>query len=289
MATGYFHDKKEVVQLLHDEFGVPLEKMHLAASHGSIGVIEYLLELKFDCNERIRGQTPLHAACSSGDFYKVVRLLLLHGANPGERSGLKGRTPLHEACAIGAVSSIAELVMQMRPRDSNSFDMQGRTPLLLAIAEERTGSISALSLHEEIDFELPSRLDGNRPLFSAIARRKSLSTVASLLSAGCDVNSRSHGLTPLFLSATMGSHGYPYAHLLLQCPDVDVNAQCTSEKMTPLIQACMTRCAKTIRALGRRKDLNVDLTNYWGDTAMTVAIGMKDSSVIDELLGISCV
>ena len=126
-------------------------------------------------------------------------------------------------------------------------------------------------------------MDGNRPLFAAIARLRRMSTFVALLDAGCDVNSRSHGLTPLHVACMVNTSSY--VRQLLRCPDIDVNARTeTGDRTTALILACITRCPKTIRALMERPELDFSARDYWGDSALDVARRIGDPEILVALL-----
>lgn len=119
-----------------------------AAFHGHWQLCEFLIEAGADVNQTLpdTGETPLHAALSTGDrtvYDLVLRVLLARGADPNRltRPGVetgafmrdartRGETPLHRAAAFGTEETIKLLLDAGAAADVK--DMNGDSPLTWA-------------------------------------------------------------------------------------------------------------------------------------------------------------
>ncbi len=128
-----------------------------ASFHGHWRLCKFLLEQGADVNraDAHSGETPLHNALCKTDrivYDRVLRVLLLHGANPNvttkngvETGGFmrdcrtKGETPLHRAAAFGGEDTI-KLLLDAGAR-IDAADANGDTPLSWASWYLRPASI----------------------------------------------------------------------------------------------------------------------------------------------------
>jgi uncharacterized protein len=119
--------------------------LNSASFHGHWRLCKFLLEQGADVNraDADSGETPLHNALCKTDrivYDRVLRVLLLHGANPNvttkngvETGGFmrdcktKGETPLHRAAAFGDEDTI-KLLLDAGAR-VDAVDANGETPL----------------------------------------------------------------------------------------------------------------------------------------------------------------
>lgn len=159
------------------------EPLHLAAQHGHLAVVSFLLQQGFHPDygtttilsqqqqeQRISSpsssSTPLHRACFSGAV-GCVKLLLEHGADITAKDGSfgDGMTPLHKAVKGGRYLAVAVIVHHYQNRTNqphhhrqqkqqqhildeiiNDRDSQNRTPLELARELDSKGQDEILSL-----------------------------------------------------------------------------------------------------------------------------------------------
>jgi ankyrin repeat protein len=121
------------------------------------------------------------------------------------------------------------------------------------------------------DVNLPSKT-GETPLISAI-REESTELLRALLSEplNLDVEIYEHG-SPL----TYCSH-WPEGIELLLAAKADINFQCPSNGSTVLMRA-VQGCFESVYELFKHKEINPDLTNDEGDTALMVAVKKSVSS-----------
>lgn len=175
--------------------------LHLACRVGAVEVARLLLDRLGSVRDQVNAcdaakRTPLHDACGGNGDARVVRLLLLsgadcevvdeHGASPllvsiragreeaalalldkganAERRDAGGNTPLHWAAATGAVR-VVDKMLKMRGRRTvmrNDVNARQETALFLA-AREGHAEIVALLLAHKVDPSMPD-FRGRKPL-----------------------------------------------------------------------------------------------------------------------------
>ena len=106
--------------------------LQYAAAHGNIGLLEMLLKLGWDVNQKgSRGNRALDIACLKGNA-EIAKALIDHGADVKLRNS-GGTTPLHDA-ALGGNPAVGELLLahgaEMEAVDPES----GATPIYNAAA-----------------------------------------------------------------------------------------------------------------------------------------------------------
>jgi hypothetical protein len=145
-------------------FNTP-EPLHLAAQHGHVSVVAYLLNKGYDANSGLcetastelnvamtTSTPPLHRCCFSGSL-GCIQLLLDNGANISQKDHSFGdeMTPLHKAVKGGRYRAVALLMSFMKHNGTLKSalldrDKQNRTPLDLAIELKQLGQDEILSL-----------------------------------------------------------------------------------------------------------------------------------------------
>jgi ankyrin repeat protein len=129
------------------------------------------------------GETPLHAAATSGQN-DVVALLLDNGANIQAWSEGMGGTALHLACLYGHLETV-KLLLNRGCHIETRTKAQGETPLMVASESGATGAVQLL-LKRGADLNAVDR-KGRTPLMKASGRLE-VDTVRALLDAGADVS-----------------------------------------------------------------------------------------------------
>eukprot|EP00604_Paraphysomonas_vestita_P002948 CAMPEP_0174820834 /NCGR_PEP_ID=MMETSP1107-20130205/4896_1 /TAXON_ID=36770 /ORGANISM="Paraphysomonas vestita, Strain GFlagA" /LENGTH=226 /DNA_ID=CAMNT_0016036897 /DNA_START=3036 /DNA_END=3716 /DNA_ORIENTATION=+ len=97
--------------------------VHIAASHQSIEILRYLLELEVDvnCKSKVNGVTPLHEAVRTGNI-EITELLILAGAEVDEINE-DYETPLHFAAYSGHLEVCRLLLLYgANPLKENQYD-----------------------------------------------------------------------------------------------------------------------------------------------------------------------
>lgn len=170
-----------------------------AAGEGHLGIVEVLLKMGADPNEREHNGASALTYAVLFDQKDVADLLLSHGASVRSRDGL-GFTPLHVAADENLVEMAAVLLKWgARLEDRNN---EGFTPLHVA-ADRQNNEVLDFLLLKGARVNAKSR-NGLTPLHLA-ARRGNLEIVRLLLQKGAQIKARkSNGTTPLHYAAQNG-------------------------------------------------------------------------------------
>jgi len=185
-----------------------------------------LLAAGVDPDQRISGETPLHAAAYRGDS-AMVALLLRHGAKV-DAAGRNGATALHRAVGYPEGSdatapmsperlAVVRLLLESGA-SGRARGFLGDTPLHLAASQ---GYAEAVALLVEHGADVGARNDSrSTPLHDAAMQGRG-DVVSLLLAKGADPDARSESNTPLSLAVRFG-HNAIVAELLARGGDVHV-------------------------------------------------------------------
>jgi ankyrin repeat protein len=271
------------VNLRQDDITTPL---HLAASHGKLGVARVLLEHRADVDARDnRGKTPLHLLFEDdyrgNDAPDLARLLLEHGAKVN-RGDQDNNTPLH--LAMGSwMYECAEILLR-HGADANVGNYEGKTPLHLLFEngysdeDDHLLNIGRLLLEHGADVNIRA-MDKWAPLHWAAL--DGLLTISRLLLVhGAHVNAENDlSETPLLL-VSQGNYksqerGFRLARLLLKHgANVDTRGK---NKWTPLHWAAFNGRLKITQLL-LTHGANANVENDYGETPLhLVSAGKYDS------------
>ncbi|MCX5701233.1 MAG: ankyrin repeat domain-containing protein [Candidatus Omnitrophica bacterium] len=181
-----------------------------------------------DVNKVFGSSTPLCLAVTFAQK-EMVKLLLLHGANPNLKDeSSDGLTALHKACSNIDKPGEEEIVdlLITNGADVNARDFSGATPLIYLISHGKgNNKIAELLIKNGADVNSMGS-DGCTPLSSAVGN-KDKSMVELLIKKGANVNeSNSYG-SSLLMTASIGAmiDGDTEIVNLLISAGVDVNAK----------------------------------------------------------------
>ncbi len=170
-----------------------LSPIHLVASKGYTGMLQYLYDMKCDVHlttQTLR-RTAFHFAVlrhKMACFHKLLQI----GVNPDPRDTF-GNSPCHYAAEDGACDILDVLLKQKI--DVNAQDITLKTPLMKAT---RNGKLDAVRRLIRSDCKLNIRDKNRDTALHFAARHGSAGLVSVLIDAGSDVNIQNQwGHTPL--------------------------------------------------------------------------------------------
>jgi ankyrin repeat protein len=167
--------------------------LHMAASAGHLEIVQLLLDLGANVNQRDRyGDTALVTTASNG-FLNITEVLINHGADVNA-VGLSGYTPLARAAGTSPLEVVRLLVE--KGAHLNHRNSHRGTPLLIA-AERSDLEMVQYLIDQGAEYNGVVDNDGDDVLTCAAVGGK-MDTVKWLMSKGLSCSQRNHeGLTPL--------------------------------------------------------------------------------------------
>ena len=271
--------------------------LHLAAHYASPALVNALLAAGSPPSERVGtgiGRTALHIAVERGSF-PVVRVLIAHGANVNEYSGLEnsGRTPLHIAAERGSLPILVALIVANADihaplGQDNLINYPHHTALHIAASHGVAHAVSVL-VGAGLDPNAPDA-DGATPLHYAAAPGEpevspqgcstTVETIRTLLDLSAEVNvSTSSGTTPLHNAAA-----YACSQAVELLLDADANPDAVGRVgRLALHRAALNRRADNLRVLvPRTADINLPDAN--GETSLHAAAASGSLAAVRVLL-----
>ena len=210
--------------------------LHLAAFHGHLQIVKFLIEEGYCQSECRNGyiNTPLHRAVRQGKLNIVQYLIEDQNCDPMCVCNW-GRTPLHIACRHSQLA-VVKYLMNLENVDFNAKDKKhGCTPLDLA-AEYGSVEVVKYMIEDKNCYSPDSYIGSNTPLHFA-AFRGNLPVVQYLVgSRGIDVNVKGgHNRTPLH-SACHGGR-LELVKYLMETNKVEDSCHDREHGLTPLDRA----------------------------------------------------
>jgi ankyrin repeat protein len=223
-----------------------------AVKSGDVQAVRALLQKRADVNaSEADGMTALHWAARNNDLVSA-RLLLQAGANP-KTATRYGLTPVSLAAQNGSAPML-ELLLKSGA-DPNAVMPEGETALMTA---SRTGSAAAVKVLAAHGADVNTRESwmGETAIAWAAAENHA-EAVKTLIELGADVNARSKVLTfPEFKWSTSGM----------------VSTALPRGGWTPLMHAARQGSVAAGRALAEAPQIDLNVTDPDGTTALVVAI-----------------
>ncbi|KAH8427271.1 uncharacterized protein LDX57_004985 [Aspergillus melleus] len=170
----------------------------LAASRGSVDVLQYLLERGMPF---VTPEFPFAVSMFEGEGGKsgdtrVAELLIRHGFNTRMGSD-NGQSLLHELATRGRAAHV-DLLARAVPELLNIQDVDGRTPLMYAIAAKQMACARHMVTILGADVSL-RKSNGVTALHMAVCE-DDIDLVEALINSGADVNAQASGqVTPLHM------------------------------------------------------------------------------------------
>ncbi|XP_048245484.1 ankyrin-1-like [Haliotis rufescens] len=247
----------------HQTFTGKMSALYLASSKNDIATVKYLLN--HGANVDLKGMddsTALHLAILV-DHQNMVKLLIQNGARIDTKDPL-GITPMHLACRAGN-TEILNMLLENKA-DINVPNALGEQPLSIAAYYDSREVVNVLiSAGVEID-HLDKEKYANALFLAADSGYFEIAT--SLLKAGANPNIRCvYDQTPLTKAAESG-HERLVKALIQNNGDVNHKAK---DGMTPLMLSILNGHTSVARHLLKHEQINLQLEDIDGDTALHFA------------------
>ena len=243
-----------------------------AAQHGLEQTVDYLLDLGANINIQHgkNGQTPLHAAVSSGNEQIVTLLHETCGGNDDDETVLEnpGQTDSPQRVKL----------------DPNIRDVDGCTALHNAVVTSHADMVPYLLMIVRVDPNIQNE-QGSTALHLAVATEGNEQTVPLLLDfQATDPNIQDMiGATALHLSVSQGNENI--ARLLLHHPKLDVNLKRhTTDCATVLHLASQKGLDTIVQQILDRHQPDLTLLDGQGWTAFQLAVMNGHESVVRMFL-----
>ena len=207
--------------------------INVGAMAGNLHIVQALIDKGADLHAFSRdGQTPLHAAATGGNT-EIVSLLLNKGLDPNARRKVDQATPICDAASSGKWDALDYL--RTHGGDLNISGYHGRTPLSLTILRRhRDISRKLIKVGADVnirdvdnsspleyamvvgDFDLARKLipmtksigtydrAGRNELYCAVAFAAPTDIIKSLVDAGCPVEQKNPGPSPMSIAVDNG-------------------------------------------------------------------------------------
>ena len=252
--------------------------LHIAAHHGCINVIEFLIEKGLYVNTKNKHDvTALHYAALNGNL-KIAEILVEHGADI-EVKDHNAKTPLSQATLKGHIAIMNFLIS----KGANLRTTTGRTGMDLMHTAAMSGNVPAAKLLVQLDAHVNINAqddEGGTPLFCAVAQGHA-AMIEFLLSKGADIYLKNKkDVTILHLAATQGD--VQIGKMLMEFDaHLDVNVQ-TNLGNTPAHVAAgrnKREFLEFLLAAGAR----VDIQNNENKTLLDVAREKNHLEIVEFL------
>ncbi|XP_011406422.1 PREDICTED: ankyrin-1-like [Amphimedon queenslandica] len=251
-----------------------------ACNNGFDSMAKLLLDVGADPNLEVqRGVTPLMLACYQ-KYYNIINMLLQAGAHVNTKSddNSDGITALHVASSNNDIRLVN--ILLSADADINIQDAHGKTPMHNACANGNEELVQCFLLKKP-NLNLCDK-KGKSPLHAAI-ESKNPKVVKTLLKAGADpkISDGNSGFPPLHWACAVSNEDI--IRLILEVPDIDINAPKNDKCETPLLIAAVTGNIKAVELL-LSKEAEIDIENKDGTTPIFAAAAIGELGVVSLLL-----
>lgn len=251
----------------------------IAAEKGNMEIIKMIVEDgKAVVNDPSSyGVTPLIAAAAAGND-KVVEYLIAQGADVTAKDDL-GKTALIYTIGFDNPKLISSLI-KLDNKAVNLPDNSGNTPLIYAAQKGLVNNMKLLLANgAKVDYRNPAT--GLCALSAAAAEDQSAAIRLLARTGKADVNLPDlSGRTPIFYAVEQNKAD---ALRTLISLGADVNAQ-DNNGVTPLMRASAKNRQDCVEILLKQKNINADLKDFQGRTAITYSVYAEEVAPAQALL-----
>lgn len=234
--------------------------LQMAAAHGNVAAIQFLLIKGAKVTHIERTSSPLHRAVMNGHVQALTILIEAGGSLDWKDS--MGHTPLHCASLSGHVSAV-ELLLLKGANASEADTTSGMNPLHWAAARGHAEVSKVLARAGDVN---ATKADGSTALHLA-AERGHVEVIQVLVAEGADLEIKDElGQTPIFLACWINSEAVDF----LISAGANVNCKCTTKGKTPLHTVAERGSSKSVRAIVDA-GADVDAVDAYGYTTLWYA------------------
>ncbi|XP_071179539.1 uncharacterized protein [Mytilus edulis] len=246
-----------------------------ASQEGHINVVEELLQQSAEVNQyNNNGVSSLHIASQNGHVH-VVKELLKYSAEVNQ-CNFNGVSPLYIASQDGHVDVVK--VLLQHSAHVNQCMINGVSPLWQASQNGHVDVVKELLQHlAEVN---RCDEDGYSPLYIA-SQEGHVEVVNELLQNSTKVNQCANNDTSPLWIASQNGHVHVVKCLLKYSADVNV---CINNSITPLLIACYYNRREVVHELLKCNDVDIDVCDSDGSSAIYIASQQGHVDVIKELL-----
>jgi len=234
----------------HFEAGNGATALHAACENDHLNVVKVLVAAGVNVDSTaMQGVTPLYSSITY-NHPEITRYLATHGASLNVRMKRDGATALFVAASFPRAGAVHTKILLQAGADPNVANNDGATALIAAASLGRAEIVQLLLQSGRANIGTKAK-SGQTALTSALHQNDGRIT-GLLIEAGAKVDASdigADGQTPLHTAADQGARGIGTLRLLLQDPNVPVDARVTSTGATPLMMAAKAGAAQAVEAL----------------------------------------
>ncbi|KAK3599324.1 hypothetical protein CHS0354_009808 [Potamilus streckersoni] len=260
--------------------------LHVACQFGHARVVDALLvkDVQIDMKNK-NCVTPLHLALMF-KHKEIAKKLIEKGCDINLSSGRLDKTPLHISSEMG-LREISEILLE-KGADPMAKDKKGHSPMHYASMYGHKDIVVMLikqnadqSESRSLKHRQKNDMKGLTPIHYA-ARRGRVDVLKSLIQSGVSADLPDmYGRSPLYLAARFGQQ--EVVNELLK-ENIDVNCKEYKYGFTPLHIATDRRHARVVEKLCQHNNMQINLRDISGRTALHIASVHGDKLVMKFLL-----
>ncbi|KAJ5559371.1 hypothetical protein N7513_001770 [Penicillium frequentans] len=276
-------NRSQIVDLLLDHWkatsseSVREETVASAASRGDTSMLRMLrLQGKALDTADQQGLTPLHTAARGGHI-SAVDFLLRHAKTLLNRQDRHGRTALWWS-TYSFQDRVTQRLLQEKDVEINTFGTCGMSTSLHHLARRKDTTVLAWFLSQP-SLNPNLRGDSQSPLCLAIQQGNTAVVRLLLTHTKTQINAMDNYSESPLLLATKEGHRDMVQLLVWQGDRLQINQLNCPDEETALCVAIRHGRLDMLEALLGHPQINIDVINRWGETALLLAVRREDPAM----------